>query len=80
MKRSHRCQFYDRKVFGGQVPHLGSEGMRGAGLSHDHRRLLQRFRPELLWAGENHLHSSESLHHHANNDTIGFFIAKFVKT
>ncbi|XP_057191143.1 tRNA (cytosine(72)-C(5))-methyltransferase NSUN6 isoform X2 [Triplophysa rosa] len=62
-----------------QVPHLGSEGMHGAGLSHDHRRLLQRFRPELLWAGANRIHSSESLHHRANNDTIGFFIAKFVK-
>ncbi|XP_073715698.1 tRNA (cytosine(72)-C(5))-methyltransferase NSUN6 isoform X2 [Misgurnus anguillicaudatus] len=62
-----------------QVPHLGSGGMRGAGLSHDHRKLLQRFRPELFWAEKSHTLSSESLQHHASSDTIGFFIAKFMK-
>lgn len=44
-----------------QVPLLGSEGMSGAGLSHDQRRLLQRFRPELAWRGAGVPHSPESL-------------------
>ncbi len=44
-----------------QVPVLGSEGMLGAGLSCDQRRLLQRFRPELAWRGAGVPHSPESL-------------------
>ncbi|XP_077058083.1 tRNA (cytosine(72)-C(5))-methyltransferase NSUN6 isoform X1 [Siphateles boraxobius] len=62
-----------------QVPHLGSEGMQGAGLSCDQRRLLQRFRPELAWRGARFAHSPESFLQNANTDTIGFFIAKFIK-
>ncbi|XP_073692963.1 tRNA (cytosine(72)-C(5))-methyltransferase NSUN6 [Garra rufa] len=62
-----------------QVPVLGSEGMLGAGLSHDQRRLLQRFRPEIAWRGTQIAHSPESLLQNANTDTIGFFIAKFIK-
>ncbi|XP_051570168.1 tRNA (cytosine(72)-C(5))-methyltransferase NSUN6 isoform X1 [Myxocyprinus asiaticus] len=62
-----------------QVPHLGSEGLPGAGLSHDQRRLLQRFRPELVWGRASHSNSPETLDQLANNDTIGFFIAKFIK-
>ncbi|TRY58869.1 hypothetical protein DNTS_027461 [Danionella cerebrum] len=57
-----------------QVPHLGSEGMLGAGLSHEQRRLLQRFRPELSWKAEGGTQPPD-----ANTDTIGFFIAKFSK-
>ncbi|KAL1270531.1 hypothetical protein QQF64_029547 [Cirrhinus molitorella] len=62
-----------------QVPVLGLEGIPGAGLSHDQRRLLQRFRPELSWRGAGVTLSSESLLPNANTDTIGFFIAKFIK-
>ncbi|XP_036453519.1 tRNA (cytosine(72)-C(5))-methyltransferase NSUN6 isoform X1 [Colossoma macropomum] len=61
-----------------QEPHLGSEGMLGATLSHDQRRLLQRFRPELAWGGASSGDSSENLLK-ASTDTIGFFIAKFIK-
>ncbi|XP_072544149.1 tRNA (cytosine(72)-C(5))-methyltransferase NSUN6 isoform X2 [Salminus brasiliensis] len=58
-----------------QEPHLGSQGMLGTALSHDQRRLLQRFRPELAWGGAGDGHSPEE----ASADTIGFFIAKFSK-
>ncbi|XP_043100190.1 tRNA (cytosine(72)-C(5))-methyltransferase NSUN6 isoform X2 [Puntigrus tetrazona] len=62
-----------------QVPALGSEGMPGAGLSRDQRSLLQRFRPELARRGAGVPHSPESLLQNACADTIGFFIAKFIK-
>ncbi|XP_015209817.1 tRNA (cytosine(72)-C(5))-methyltransferase NSUN6 isoform X1 [Lepisosteus oculatus] len=72
-----------------QEPHVGGGGMLGAGLSHDHLKLLQRFNP--VWATTEGftLHPEEYEHtqgtksdliHLANKDTIGFFIAKFVKT
>ncbi|XP_028826636.1 putative methyltransferase NSUN6 isoform X2 [Denticeps clupeoides] len=51
-----------------QEPHLGAEGMLGAGLAYDQRLLLQRFHPEPALSGV------------ADRDTIGFFIAKFTKT
>ncbi|XP_053484232.1 tRNA (cytosine(72)-C(5))-methyltransferase NSUN6 isoform X2 [Ictalurus furcatus] len=60
-------------------PHLGSQGMPGAGLSRDQRRLLQRFRPELSWREATDSHASDDLLLKANTDTIGFFIAKFSK-
>jgi len=53
--------------------------MQGAGLSCDQRRLLQRFRPELAWRGARFSQSPESFLQNANTDTIGFFIAKFIK-
>ncbi|XP_029955734.1 putative methyltransferase NSUN6 isoform X1 [Salarias fasciatus] len=56
-----------------QEPRLGAEGMLGAGLPPEQLRLLQRFSPELSWgrtAGK-----AEA----ADGDTIGFFIAKFLK-
>ncbi|XP_062849163.1 tRNA (cytosine(72)-C(5))-methyltransferase NSUN6 [Trichomycterus rosablanca] len=62
-----------------QKPHLGSAGMPGAALSCDQRRVLQRFRPELVWDGTNSGLLSEDLIQKANSDTIGFFIAKFSK-
>ncbi|XP_077978843.1 tRNA (cytosine(72)-C(5))-methyltransferase NSUN6-like [Glandiceps talaboti] len=49
-----------------QSPHLGGEGMSGTALHKDDLKLLQRFDPA-------------SISHHYNSDTIGFFIAKFVK-
>ncbi|XP_020791395.1 tRNA (cytosine(72)-C(5))-methyltransferase NSUN6 isoform X2 [Boleophthalmus pectinirostris] len=59
-----------------QDPHIGAEGMPGAGLSPDQLCLLQRFSPELSWE---QMQLNASLPHRANTDTIGFFIAKFLK-
>lgn len=59
-----------------QEPHIGAEGMQGAGLSPEQLQMLQRFRPELSWdQGE----TAAPLTHRADRDTIGFFIAKFLK-
>lgn len=60
-----------------QEPHVGAEGMLGAGLSPEQLRLLQRFRPELSW---NQAGTSTPFPRGADRDTIGFFIAKFLKT
>lgn len=60
-----------------QEPHIGAEGMQGAGLLPEQLRLLQRFRPELSWDQSG---AAASLPHRADRDTIGFFIAKFLKT
>ncbi|XP_042366475.1 tRNA (cytosine(72)-C(5))-methyltransferase NSUN6 [Plectropomus leopardus] len=57
-----------------QEPHIGAEGMLGAGLSPEQLRLLQRFSPELSWD-----QTAGALHCRADGDTIGFFIAKFLK-
>lgn len=59
-----------------QDPHIGAEGMLGAGLSPEQLRLLQRFSPELSW---DQADTPTSLPCKANRDTIGFFIAKFLK-
>uniref|UniRef100_A0A8C3CBE0 NOP2/Sun RNA methyltransferase 6 n=1 Tax=Cairina moschata TaxID=8855 RepID=A0A8C3CBE0_CAIMO len=67
-----------------QEPHIGGEGMRGAGLALDQLKLLQRFDPSaatvqgmdikaLQDSQEDYLISL------ANKDCIGFFIAKFIK-
>lgn len=63
-------------LFFSQEPHLGAEGMPGAGLSPEQLRLLQRFSPELSWAQTG---TAAPLPWRANRDTIGFFIAKFLK-
>ncbi|XP_072364659.1 tRNA (cytosine(72)-C(5))-methyltransferase NSUN6 isoform X4 [Scyliorhinus torazame] len=74
-----------RKLFRVE-PHLGEGGMMGAGLSYDQRKLLQRFDPSSVTEGgasvsPSDLNSSQIAHliKSANRDTIGFFIAKFVK-
>lgn len=59
-----------------QEPHIGSEGMLGAGLLPEQLRLLQRFRPELGW---DQTGTAVPLSCRADRDTIGFFIAKFLK-
>ncbi|XP_029003094.1 tRNA (cytosine(72)-C(5))-methyltransferase NSUN6 isoform X2 [Betta splendens] len=59
-----------------QEPHIGAEGMLGAGLSPEQLRLLQRFSPELSWERTD---MTAPLPCRANMDTIGFFIAKFLK-
>ncbi|KAL6097708.1 nsun6 [Pungitius sinensis] len=60
-----------------QEPHIGAEGMLGAGLSPEQLRLLQRFSPELTW---DRTGTAAPLPCGADGDTIGFFIAKFLKT
>ncbi|XP_058484048.1 tRNA (cytosine(72)-C(5))-methyltransferase NSUN6 isoform X2 [Solea solea] len=59
-----------------QEPHIGGEGMTGAGLPPEQLRLLQRFSPELTW---DQTQTTAPLHCRADKDTIGFFIAKFLK-
>uniref|UniRef100_A0A6I8NQ48 NOP2/Sun RNA methyltransferase 6 n=1 Tax=Ornithorhynchus anatinus TaxID=9258 RepID=A0A6I8NQ48_ORNAN len=54
-----------------QEPHLGDEGMAGAGLSQEQRHRLQRFDPAAVPA--------EGPIRRANQDCIGFFIASFAK-
>ncbi|KAF6737657.1 putative methyltransferase NSUN6 [Oryzias melastigma] len=60
-----------------QEPHVGADGMLGAGLPREQLRLLQRFSPELSW---DHTDASVPLPARADGDTIGFFIAKFLKS
>lgn len=50
--------------------------MLGAGLSPEQLRLLQRFSPELSW---DQTGTAAPLPCRADRDTIGFFIAKFLK-
>lgn len=50
--------------------------MLGAGLSPEQLRLLQRFSPELTW---DQTGAAAPLPYRADRDTIGFFIAKFLK-
>ncbi|XP_008301121.1 putative methyltransferase NSUN6 [Stegastes partitus] len=59
-----------------QEPHIGAEGMLGAGLSPEQLRLLQRFSPELSW---DQTETTTPFPCRADGDTIGFFIAKFLK-
>ncbi|XP_034428062.1 tRNA (cytosine(72)-C(5))-methyltransferase NSUN6 isoform X1 [Hippoglossus hippoglossus] len=59
-----------------QEPHIGAEGMLGAGLPPEQLRLLQRFSPELIW---DQTETTAPLPDRADRDTIGFFIAKFLK-
>ncbi|KAM9308742.1 tRNA (cytosine(72)-C(5))-methyltransferase NSUN6 [Gastrophryne carolinensis] len=66
-----------------QEPHVGGEGLPGAGLSSDQLRLLQRFDPsasEICNRATDTMTSVDDLISLANTDTIGFFIAKFLKT
>ncbi|PKU29310.1 methyltransferase nsun6 [Limosa lapponica baueri] len=68
-----------------QEPHIGGEGMRGAGLSDEQLKLLQRFDPAavtLQGMDINSLRDSreDALISLANKDCIGFFIAKFIKS
>ncbi|KAE8279783.1 putative methyltransferase NSUN6 [Larimichthys crocea] len=61
-----------------QEPHIGAGGMLGAGLSPEQLRLLQRFSPELSW-DQTGTDRAAPLPCRADRDTIGFFIAKFLK-
>ena len=55
-----------------QTPHLGGPGLPNCGLSDDECQLVQRFDPTKLYSAD----TEQSLF---NEDTIGFFIAKFIK-
>ncbi|XP_063180773.1 tRNA (cytosine(72)-C(5))-methyltransferase NSUN6 [Chroicocephalus ridibundus] len=68
-----------------QEPHIGGEGMRGAGLSLDQLKLLQRFDPAAVTLHGMDINSlqdsrGDDLISLANKDCIGFFIAKFIKS
>ncbi|XP_023078914.1 tRNA (cytosine(72)-C(5))-methyltransferase NSUN6 isoform X2 [Piliocolobus tephrosceles] len=67
-----------------QEPQIGGEGMRGAGLSCEQLKQLQRFDPSAVPLPDTDMDSlrearREDMLHLANKDSIGFFIAKFVK-
>ncbi|XP_072507759.1 tRNA (cytosine(72)-C(5))-methyltransferase NSUN6 isoform X2 [Notamacropus eugenii] len=67
-----------------QEPHIGGEGMLGAGLSLDQLKQLQRFDPSVIALKDTDLTSLKNARREdmiwlANNDSIGFFIAKFIK-
>ncbi|XP_036618032.1 tRNA (cytosine(72)-C(5))-methyltransferase NSUN6 [Trichosurus vulpecula] len=67
-----------------QEPHIGGEGMMGAGLSLDQLKQLQRFDPSIIPLKDTDITSvrevgREDMIWLANKDCIGFFIAKFVK-
>ncbi|XP_030406282.1 putative methyltransferase NSUN6 isoform X1 [Gopherus evgoodei] len=67
-----------------QEPHIGGEGMMGAGLSLDQLKLLQRFDPSSVTSREMDINSLQDSREDdlillANKDCIGFFIAKFIK-
>uniref|UniRef100_A0A2K6V869 NOP2/Sun RNA methyltransferase 6 n=1 Tax=Saimiri boliviensis boliviensis TaxID=39432 RepID=A0A2K6V869_SAIBB len=67
-----------------QEPQIGGEGMRGAGLSCEQLKQLQRFDPSAVPLPNTDVDSlretrREDMLQLANKDSIGFFIAKFVK-
>ena len=74
------CCLGDRLLCVLQEPHLGEQGMLGSGLSHDQRLLLQRFHPRMKEGMASDGHASMPRLDEANSDTIGFFIAKFIKS
>ena len=60
-------------VFSPQTPHLGGPGLAKCGLSEDECQLVQRFDPTRLYNAQTDQTDTYNI------DTIGFFIAKFVK-
>ncbi|XP_053322812.1 tRNA (cytosine(72)-C(5))-methyltransferase NSUN6 [Spea bombifrons] len=66
-----------------QEPHIGGQGMMGAGLSPEQLTMLQRFDPSEAELRDVDLITLTSMDEAAavlaNKDTIGFFIAKFLK-
>nr|XP_031532324.1 tRNA (cytosine(72)-C(5))-methyltransferase NSUN6 isoform X1 [Vicugna pacos]XP_031532325.1 tRNA (cytosine(72)-C(5))-methyltransferase NSUN6 isoform X1 [Vicugna pacos] len=67
-----------------QEPHVGGEGMMGAGLSLEQLKQLQRFDPSVVQSQNTDMDSLrdariEDMVWLANKDCIGFFIAKFIK-
>ena len=59
--------------FSPQTPHLGGPGLPNCGLSEDECQLVQRFDPTRLYNAQTDQTDRYNL------DTIGFFIATFVK-
>eukprot|EP00106_Octopus_bimaculoides_P002253 XP_014769695.1 PREDICTED: putative methyltransferase NSUN6 [Octopus bimaculoides] len=60
---------FPQLVLTAQEPHIGDTGLVGSSLSPEHLKLVQRFKPDV--SGD----SKDAF----NRDTIGFFIAKFIK-
>ncbi|GAB1606904.1 putative methyltransferase NSUN6 [Argonauta hians] len=58
-------------VLAPQVPHVGDIGLTGSSLSPEHREMVQRFKPKSPL--------TTNTKQDYNDDTIGFFIAKFIK-
>ncbi|XP_065071143.1 tRNA (cytosine(72)-C(5))-methyltransferase NSUN6-like [Rhopilema esculentum] len=61
-----------------QKLHLGGTGIAGHNLSEEHCLLVQRFDPCLISITKDCFKSEDFLS--VNKDTIGFFIAKFIKS
>ncbi|XP_033367594.1 tRNA (cytosine(72)-C(5))-methyltransferase NSUN6 isoform X4 [Parus major] len=83
LKEVTSYQPLQRKLFTVE-PHIGGEGMKGAGLSLDQLKLLQRFDPSAMTLQGMDINSlqdsrEDDLISLANKDCIGFFIAKFIK-
>lgn len=67
-----------------QDPQIGGAGMMGAGLTSEQLKQLQRFDPSVVPSWDTDIDSlrdtrAEDMIRLANQDCIGFFIAKFVK-
>lgn len=67
-----------------QDPQIGGAGMMGAGLTSEQLKQLQRFDPSVVPSWDTDIDSlrdtrTEDMIRLANQDCIGFFIAKFVK-
>lgn len=67
-----------------QEPQIGGAGMVGVGLTSEQLKQLQRFDPSVVPSWDTDIDSlrdtrTEDMIRLANQDCIGFFIAKFVK-
>ncbi|KAG9476580.1 hypothetical protein GDO78_003231 [Eleutherodactylus coqui] len=82
LKELTSYQPLQRKLFSTD-PRIGGDGLMGAGLSPDQLKLLQRFDPSLAELHDFDINDGTLEDQDrtllANTDTIGFFIAKFVK-
>ncbi|XP_036315335.1 tRNA (cytosine(72)-C(5))-methyltransferase NSUN6 isoform X3 [Pipistrellus kuhlii] len=83
LKELTSYQPLQRKLFTVE-PHIGGQGMLGAGLSFEQLNQLQRFDPSVVPLQDMDIDSFkearvEDMIWLANKDCIGFFIAKFVK-
>lgn len=65
---SNRTIIITITLYIGQVPHIGQTGQPCEGLTEDQRQKLQFFDPTSIYSQQT-----------VDNDTIGFFIAKFRK-
>lgn len=81
---THARVFVCLLVLPEQDPQIGGAGMMGAGLTSEQLKQLQRFDPSVVPSWDTDIDSlrdtrTEDMIRLANQDCIGFFIAKFVK-